>query len=64
LRVCFVKQFQSIFEPKENETPVYNRFLFVWTAENQHPGLVRIETVQTALEACLKKLLLKRSDQQ
>lgn len=50
---------QNSFLLQENESIAYNRFLLVWTAENEHPQMVKMETVSSSLEMCLKKLIAK-----
>lgn len=56
MRVCFVSQMQDLLLLQNNGDIAYNRFLLVWTAENEHPQLVRMEVVNSTLEVCLKKL--------
>ena len=64
MRVCFVSQMQNSFSLQENESIAYNRFLLVWTAENEHPQMVRMAIVSSTLEMCFKKLIAKSQIQQ
>jgi len=47
---------QNLLLLQNNDELAYNRFLLVWTAENEHPQLVRMEVVNSTLEVCLNKL--------
>jgi|GEM_PF-5363811 len=52
---------QSSMLLQDNDELAYNRFLLVWTAENEHPQLVRMEIVSSTLEVCMKKLIKPQS---
>lgn len=54
---------QNLLLLQDNGEFAYNRFLLVWTAENEHPQLVRMEKVCSTLRVCLQKLSNQSANQ-